>query len=143
MHNKVVHTLARAFVSGNIATLRFNFRGVGSSEGQYDDGRGEVDDVLAAVDWMAARRPGLPVWLGGFSFGAYIATRAALNLDVGQLITIAPPVDRYAFDSLHHPECPWLVVQGDEDELVSIEAVLGWAEQLEPQPELVIRNNFV
>jgi alpha/beta superfamily hydrolase len=81
------------------------------------------------------------LWLAGFSFGSYITTRAALNLDVGQLISIAPPVDRYAFESLHHPECPWLVIQGDEDELVNADIVSNWANNLKPPPELWIMED--
>jgi hypothetical protein len=133
-----VTILERAMRELGLRTLRFNFRGVGQSEGEYDDGYGETDDLFAVAEWVRRTRPDDPLWLGGFSFGAYITTRAALNLDVGQLITIAPPVHRYAFDSLRHPECPWLVVQGDEDEVVNIEAVLTWANALKPPPDLSI-----
>jgi len=138
MHNKVVHTLARAFVSGNIATLRFNFRGVGSSEGQYDDGRGEVDDVLAAVDWMAARRPGLPVWLGGFSFGGAMAIRAAVQRNIAGLVSVAPAAYRFAGDLAVQPDCPWLIVHGDADELVPVEETIEWVNSMEPGPELQV-----
>lgn len=138
MHNKVVTILERSMKELGLRTVRFNFRGVGQSEGEFDDGYGETDDLFAVAEWVRRTRPHDALWLGGFSFGSYIATRAALNLDIGQLITIAPPVDRYAFDSLHHPECPWLVVQGDEDELVSIEAVLDWVNKLDPAPDLIV-----
>jgi alpha/beta superfamily hydrolase len=138
MHNKVVTILERAMRELGLRTVRFNFRGVGQSEGEFDDGYGETDDLFAVAEWVRRTRPNDALWLGGFSFGSYIATRAALNLDVGQLITIAPPVDRYAFDSLHHPECPWLVVQGDEDEVVPIDAVLAWADGLQPSPDMVV-----
>jgi alpha/beta superfamily hydrolase len=138
MHNKVVTILERSMRELGLRTVRFNFRGVGQSEGTFDDGYGETDDLFAVAEWVRRTRPDDVLWLGGFSFGSYIATRGALNLDVGQLITIAPPVDRYAFDSLHHPECPWLVIQGDEDELVSIEAVEKWVGELKPPPDLVI-----
>ncbi|MCG8435685.1 MAG: alpha/beta hydrolase, partial [Gammaproteobacteria bacterium] len=76
MHNKVAHTLARAFVRAGFAALRFNFRGTEGSEGEYDEGVGELDDALAALDWMRQRFDGVPLWLGGFSFGAAIAVRA-------------------------------------------------------------------
>jgi len=138
MHNKVVTILDRSMRELGLRTVRFNFRGVGQSEGSFDDGYGETDDLFAVTEWVRRTRPDDSLWLGGFSFGSYIATRAALNLDVGQLISIAPPVDRYAFDSLHHPECPWLVVQGDEDEIVRIEAVMTWAHSLKPPPDLVV-----
>jgi alpha/beta superfamily hydrolase len=141
MHNKVVTILERAMRELGLRTLRFNFRGVGQSEGEYDDGYGETDDLFAVAEWVRRTRPDDALWLGGFSFGAFIATRAALNLDVGQLITIAPPVHRYAFDSLRHPECPWLVVHGDEDEVVNVESVVTWANALKPPPDLVIMKD--
>ena len=127
-------------VSGLFRRRNYNIEAlsVGHSEGEFDDGYGETDDLFAVAEWVRRTRPDDQLWLGGFSFGAYIATRAALNLDVGQLIAIAPPVDRYAFDSLHHPECPWLVVQGDEDELVGIDAVARWVDELSPPPDFVV-----
>jgi alpha/beta superfamily hydrolase len=138
MHNKVVTILERSMRELGLRTVRFNFRGVGRSEGTFDDGYGETDDLFAVAEWVRRTRPADTLWLGGFSFGSYIATRAALNLDIGQLICIAPPVDQYAFDSLHHPECPWLVIQGDEDEVVNVNVVSTWAGKLKPQPDLVI-----
>ena len=138
MHNKVVTICERSMRELGLRTVRFNFRGVGRSEGVFDDGYGETDDLFAVAEWVRRTRPHDSLWLGGFSFGSFITTRAALNLDTGQLISIAPPVDRYAFDSLHHPECPWLIVQGDEDEVVNVEMVSNWASKLKPPPELVI-----
>ena len=79
MHNKVAHTLARSFVRFGFAALRFNFRGTEGSEGDYDDGVGEVDDALAALDWMRQQHTSGPTWLAGFSFGAAIALRAAVR----------------------------------------------------------------
>ncbi len=138
MHNKVAHTLARAFVRSGFETLRFNFRGTEASEGQYDDGIGELDDALAALNWMRERRPSGPLWLAGFSFGAAIAIRAAVKVEVNGLVSVAPAVSRFADDMAHQPECPWLVVQGDEDELVDIEETLAWLNALEPGPELLV-----
>ena len=138
MHNKVVTILERSMRELGLRTVRFNFRGVGLSEGTHDDGYGETDDLFAVAEWVRRTRPDDSLWLGGFSFGSYITTRAALNLDVGQLISIAPPVDRYAFENLHHPECPWLVIQGDEDEVINVDLVTQWASALKPPPDLVI-----
>jgi alpha/beta superfamily hydrolase len=76
LSNKVIHTVARAFVSAGVPALRFNFRGVGASAGSYDEGRGETDDLLAVIRAGRARLPGLPLWLGGFSFGSFVALRA-------------------------------------------------------------------
>ncbi|MGR9092692.1 MAG: alpha/beta hydrolase, partial [Gammaproteobacteria bacterium] len=77
MHNKVVHTLARAFVRSGFETLRFNFRGTENSEGRFDKGLGELEDALAAIEFMRARHGAFPLWLAGFSFGAAIAVKAA------------------------------------------------------------------
>jgi len=138
MHNKVVTITERSMRELGLRTVRFNFRGVGLSEGQFDDGYGETDDLFAVAEWVRRTRPEDSLWLAGFSFGSYITTRAALNLDCGQLISIAPPVDRYAFDALHHPECPWLVIQGDEDEVINVDTVSHWAGELKPEPDLII-----
>jgi alpha/beta superfamily hydrolase len=138
MQNKVAHTLARSFVGIGFAALRFNFRGVGQSEGRFDDGNGEVDDVLAAVRWMRAEHPDLPLWLSGFSFGAAMAVRAAVASTPDGLVSIAPAVSRFAGNLESQPDCPWLILQGDEDELVDVDETIAWVNELEPGPELEI-----
>jgi alpha/beta superfamily hydrolase len=138
MTNKVAHTLARSFVGVGFAALRFNFRGVGKSAGAFDEGVGEVDDVLSAVAWLRNAAPGLPLWLSGFSFGAAMAIRAAVETKPDGLISIAPAVSRFAVDFDEQPACPWLILQGDEDELVDIEDTIAWVNELEPGPELEI-----
>jgi alpha/beta superfamily hydrolase len=138
MRNKVVTIIERSMRELGLRTVRFNFRGAGESEGEYDDGYGETDDLFAVTEWVRRTRPDDDLWLGGFSFGSYVAIRAALNLNIHQLISIAPPVGRYPFDTLHHPECPWLVIQGDEDEVVNIDAVRQWVNSIDPSPELVV-----
>ena len=138
MHNKVVTIMERAMRELGLRTIRFNFRGAGESEGEHDEGYGETDDLFAVTEWVRRTRPDDDLWLGGFSFGSYIALRAAQNLKLGQMITIAPPVDRYEFSSVQHPNCPWLVVQGDEDEVVALEDVKCWIEDLEPPPDFLV-----
>ena len=138
MHNKVVTIMERALRELGLYTIRFNYRGVGDSEGSYDDGYGESDDLMAVVDWVRRVCPDHDLWLGGFSFGAYITLRVAQNLAIKQLISIAPAVERYEFANVEHPQCPWLIIQGDEDELVSVDAVQEWVAQLDPQPELIV-----
>ena len=138
MHNKVAHTLARAFVRSGFESLRFNFRGTEQSEGHYDDGIGELDDALTALKWMRERRPEGPLWLAGFSFGAAIAIRAAVEAEVSGLVSVAPAVSRFANDLAVQPQCPWLVVQGDKDELVDVEDTLEWLNRLDPGPELLV-----
>jgi alpha/beta superfamily hydrolase len=136
LHNKVAHTLARAFVRQGFAALRFNFRGVEESDGHYDEARGELDDALAALDWMFERHPRLPLWVAGFSFGAAIAIRAATVRPVVGLVSVAPAVKRFADGLERQPQCPWLIVQGDEDELVDADETIEWVNGLEPGPEL-------
>jgi alpha/beta superfamily hydrolase len=136
MDNKVVTTMGRALREAGIPTLRFNFRGVGRSAGTFDEGRGETEDAEAAASWCAARWPGrLPV-IAGFSFGAYVALRLAQRRPASRLITIAPPVASFDFSGLEPPACPWLIVQGDADEVVDPHAVVAWAERLHPRPEV-------
>ncbi len=134
MDNKVVHTLARTLQELGLPTVRFNFRGVGRSAGEFGDGDGETDDTLAVIDWGLARWPGAQLWLAGFSFGSYVALRASLQRATARLITVAPPVQRFDFASLGVPRCPWLVVQGDADELVDYRTVLDWTRTLHPPP---------
>jgi len=138
MHNKVVTIMERSMRELGLRTVRFNFRCAGESEGEHDDGYGETDDLFAVIEWVRHARPNDELWLGGFSFGSYISIRAAQNLKLGQLISIAPPVYRYEFAKLQHPDCPWLVIQGDEDDVVSYENVAAWVEKTEPQPEFLV-----
>lgn len=138
MHNKVVHTLARSFLQTDFAVLKFNFRGTEGSDGDYDEGRGEVDDARAAIDWIRERYPGLPYWLAGFSFGAAMAIKAAIVASPDGLISVAPAVSRFASGLEKQPQCPWLIVQGDADELVAVDETIAWVDSLEPGPELMI-----
>lgn len=127
LDNKVVYTLARAFEERGAPVVRFNFRGVGSSEGTYDHGRGETQDVLAAVAYAQSRWPGAAVWLAGFSFGGAVAVRAAAQVRPEKLVLVAPGVTRVAMNEVPSPQCPWLVVQGDADEVIEPADVLQWA----------------
>ena len=138
MHNKVAHTLARAFLRLGFQVLRFNFRGTEASDGVYDEGVGELDDALAAIDWMGARQAPGPIWLAGFSFGAAIAVRAAATTEIDGLVSVAPAAYRFAGGMKAQPRCPWLIVQGDEDELVAVEETIEWMNGLEPGPELLV-----
>ncbi len=138
MHNKVAHTLARAFVRMGFAALRFNFRGTEKSEGHYDNGNGELDDALAAIDWMRARYPERMLWVAGFSFGAAIAVKAAVATRIDGLISVAPAISRFATGLDSQPACPWLIVQGDQDELVDVDETVAWVDGLGPGPELLI-----
>lgn len=126
LDNKVVQTIARAFVQMGYRAVRFNFRGVGQSQGGWDEGRGEVDDALAVVN--ALRDPRVPLALAGFSFGAYVASQAALRLTGAEraerLLLVAPATSR--FDTAAVP-ADTLVIHGEVDDVVPLAAVLDWA----------------
>jgi len=139
MLNKVVHTLSRALNDLGIPAVRFNFRGVGASEGAYADGTGETEDALAVAAWARQRYPGRDLWLAGFSFGAAVAIRAAVATPCQQLISVAPPVARMAgLLGDVRPTCPWLLVQGTADEVVPAGDVEAWARLRLPAPDLVL-----
>ncbi len=133
LQNKVVHTLARTLQAAGGATLRFNFRGVGASEGRHDGGAGEIQDALAAVAWARGRWPGAPLVLAGFSFGGAVAIQAASAAGAAWLISVAPAVDRIVTEQLEVPRCDWLVVQGDADDVVAADSVLQWMTRWAPQ----------
>ncbi|RMG31718.1 MAG: alpha/beta hydrolase [Gammaproteobacteria bacterium] len=140
LQNKVVHMLARTMRERGAATVRFNFRGVGRSEGRYDEGRGEREDARAVLAWARAWQPGVKAcWLGGFSFGAWVAWRLACEERLDHLVTVAPAVTLFARRGTPD-DCPvrarWLLVIGEEDEIVSPAAVLDWARR-QPVPPRV------
>jgi len=138
MTNKVVHILARTFNERGAPTLRFNFRGVGKSAGIHDDGQGETEDVIAVLEWIRARWPHATIWLAGFSFGAAMALRASQHgAPPAALITVAPAL-RWLNQLADAPECPWLIVQGDKDELVDAQAVQSWVSTLARAPQLTL-----
>jgi alpha/beta superfamily hydrolase len=124
MDNKVVQTLARAFIQLGWRAVRFNFRGIGQSEGAWDEGRGEVDDALAVVAAVCA--PGAPLILSGFSFGGYVASRAAQRVSepAQRLVLVGPATSR--FDTAPVP-ADTVVIHGEVDDVVPLSAVLDWA----------------
>jgi alpha/beta superfamily hydrolase len=138
MHNKVVHTLARAMNDLDVAALRFNFRGVGGSEGSYADGDGEIDDVVAVAAYARERWPGAELWLAGFSFGAVVAARAAVALQPARLISIAPAVNILGKQLPEQPTMPWLIIQGDADDVVPPADVIEWVAGLQSGPQLIV-----
>lgn len=141
LHNKVVTTLARTFRGLGICSVRFNFRGVGETEGEYDGGIGESDDLLTVLKWLIQHKPDATILLAGFSFGAYVAYRAAsqwsMKRPIKLLIQVAPPVNHYDFDTLTKPPCPHFVLQGDQDEVVPAQEVYAWVDRMQPKPELI------
>jgi hypothetical protein len=136
MDNKVVHTLARAMMECGAPAFRFNFRGVGASGGQFDNGRGEADDLVAVIIEGRRRFPSARLWLGGFSFGAFVALRAAARVAPDKLVAVAPPVARFDLGEVAHPDCDWMLAQGDADDVVPSAEVLDWAAKQPRQPQL-------
>jgi alpha/beta superfamily hydrolase len=137
MRNKVVTMVERSLRESGLATVRFNFRGVGASTGAFDNGDGESGDLVAVAQWVRKARPGDALWLAGFSFGSYVALRSARSLGADALVLVAPPAGRYDFGEIAAPGCPWLVVQGEEDEVVDPQSVFDWIEGLDPKPTVV------
>lgn len=136
MNNKVVTMTARALRELGVITVRFNFRGTEGSEGHFDHGEGEQADLATVAAWVRNERPDARLWLAGFSFGAYVSIRASQALAPAALISLAPPAGRWDFaDSV--PQMPWLVVQGEEDEIVAAQAVYHWLENIAP-PQLTL-----
>lgn len=131
MHNKVVFRAAKAAVLAGLPTLRFNFRGAGHSAGTHSNGDGERDNVRAALDYLAAQFPGLPVCLMGFSFGAWMGlTVGATDPRVTSLVGLGVPVKLYDFDFLSAVRKPKLIVQGTRDEFGSVAQVTQFYDSL-------------
>jgi alpha/beta superfamily hydrolase len=135
MTNKVVHIIAKTLNELGVATLRFNFRGVGKSAGQFDQGRGEAEDLVALANWFRHKHAESPLWLAGFSFGAYVAARGQQQLTAERLLLVAPPVSMFDFDALGQIEAEnFLVIQGGKDEVIQPEAVANWVKGQETGP---------
>lgn len=129
LHNKVVSTLAKAFETQGMATLRFNFRGVGQSAGHYDAGQGEQEDLLAILQWLKTNYAHTKIWLGGFSFGSYIAFAVAQKWPVEQVFLVAPPVQHFHYATSDTWKVPTLLIQGEADDIVSPHKVFEWVKK--------------
>jgi alpha/beta superfamily hydrolase len=145
IHTKVVYQGAKALARIGCAVLRFNFRGVGASEGEFDRGPGEQADFAAGLDYMAARYPGRPLWTAGFSFGAWVSLEVgAVDDRVSVLIGIAPPVvtslsgQQYDFTNTISSTKPKFFVQGEADEVCPIEGMWQFYGRLQEPKELVV-----
>ncbi len=129
MTNKVVTTLTKACQNQGYGTVRFNYRGVGQSTGAYGHYLGEIEDLLTVIAWLEQVLPGVPISLLGFSFGAYVSASVANQLatTIKWLISVAPAVYHAPYDELNNIQCPWLIVQGSKDEIVTLQAVTDFA----------------
>lgn len=145
MHTKVVYQGAKALARVGCAVLRFNFRGVGRSEGTFDAGPGEIEDFRSALDYVAARHPGVPLWSAGFSFGAWVALETgAVDDRVGALIGISPPVvtsvsgQAYSFPNTLASTKPKFFLQGEADDVCPLEGMWAFYGKLDEPKELVV-----
>lgn len=141
MENKVVTTVARSCLGAGGVVARFNFRGVGESAGIHAGGEGELEDLLVVEAWLQDQWPALSLWLGGFSFGSFVAARGAARLAARRqsplhLLLIAPPVHHYSFPQASACACPVTVIQGDADEVVPFDEVVCWTDAQETPPFL-------
>jgi alpha/beta superfamily hydrolase len=139
MSNKVTYTLAAIALKAGFYALRFNFRGVGRSEGAHDEGRGETEDTLLLVDWLRQRVPqSFPLMLAGFSFGGYVSVAAAAKAQPDLQISIAPPFGgRFVYEARpQRPPCPWLVIHSRDDDTVAFDDTAAALAEYQPPVEL-------
>jgi uncharacterized protein len=145
MNNKVVYTLFHAFLHCGFSALRFNVRGVGRSQGQFDRGEGELADAGAALDWLQATHPNAKVcWIGGFSFGAWIAMQLLMRRpEIGAFIAVAPPAGMFDFSFLAPCPASGLIVQGDQDQVVPLEGTQKLITKLKNQRDITIDHRII
>jgi hypothetical protein len=140
MNNRVTYQLFHIFVKRGFSVLRFNFRGVGRSQGRYDDGLGELSDAAAALDWLQANNPDAPqCWVGGYSFGAWIGMQLLMRRpEISGFISVSPPANIYDFSFLAPCPTSGLVLQGDADEIALEPAVAALANRLAHQRNITV-----
>ncbi len=149
LQNKVVHMINAGFNALGMATLRFNFRGVGESEGVFDEGIGETEDVLLLIEWFLRQHPGHTLCLAGFSFGSYVVTRVVHTLMeqkkadktdsllLQKVVLVAPPLNVFSFQPQMPKLMDWMVIQGGKDEIVNPSEVTQWVQQQAYPPKYI------
>ncbi len=145
MNNKVTYHLFQAFAKRGFATLRINFRGVGRSQGEFDNGIGELSDAAAALDWLQIYNPDArSAWIAGFSFGAWISMQLLMRRpEVEGFISVAPPANMYDFSFLAPCPSSGLIVQGTKDEIVPPQSVQKLVEKLRQQKSIVVDHALI
>ena len=140
MNNKIVYNIFHAFKNIGFATLRFNFRGVGKSQGSYDNGVGELTDAAAALDWLQNENPTAQnTWIAGFSFGSWLALQLLMRRpEIAGFIAVSPPANLYDFSFLAPCPASGLIIQGTDDKIVEAEQVSELADKLNKQKNLKI-----
>ncbi len=145
MNNKVVYTLYHTFARRGFSALRFNFRGVGRSQGIFDRGEGELSDAAAALDWLQSYNPNASAcWIAGFSFGAWIGMQLLMRRpEIDSFISVAPPAGTFDFGFLAPCPASGLIIQGNQDQLVSADAVQRLATKLAHQRDIRITHTVI
>lgn len=145
MNNRVVYSLYHSFVRRGFSTLRFNFRGVGRSQGEFDDGLGELSDAAAALDWMQGHNPNATgCWIAGFSFGAWISMQLMMRRpEINGFISIATPASIQDFSFLAPCPASGLMVHGDSDDIIPEESAAKLADKLDKQKNISIDYKVV
>ena len=145
MNNKVVYAMYQSFVKRGFSTLRFNFRGVGRSQSTFDNGQGEMSDAASALDWMQAHNPNAQgCWIGGFSFGAWIAMQLMMRRpEIGGFISVAPPASQHDFSFLAPCPADGLIVNGDKDEIVAPDSIDKLAQKLKSQKTISVEHEVI
>ncbi len=145
MNNKVVFSIYQNFIRRGFSTMRFNFRGVGRSQGEFDNGQGELSDAAAALDWMQTNNPNSQVcWTAGFSFGAWISMQLMMRRpEITGFISVAPPASTNDFTFLAPCPASGLIVHGSDDEVIPVGSVDKLAQKLSSQKNIVIDYRVV
>ena len=145
MNNKVVYAMYHAFVRRGFSVLRFNFRGVGRSQGRFDNGQGELSDAAAALDWMQSFNANATgCWVGGFSFGAWIGMQLLMRRpEIDGFISVAPPANVYDFSFLAPGPSSGMIVHGTQDELVPEPSVAKLANKLSSQRNITVNYHTI
>jgi alpha/beta superfamily hydrolase len=145
MNNKLTYYMFQSFVQRGFSTLRFNFRGVGRSQGEHDKGEGELSDAASALDWMQDLNPNAPyVWVAGFSFGAWIGMQLLMRRpEIKGFISVAPPANMYDFTFLAPCPTSGLILHGGKDEIVPEPHVEKLVQRLRAQKGISIDYRVV
>lgn len=145
MNNKISYMMFQAMVARGFSTLRFNFRGVGQSQGLHDRGEGELSDAASALDWMQDINPNAPyVWIAGFNFGAWIGMQLLMRRpEIEGFISVAPPANIYDFSFLAPCPSSGLIIQGENDDVVTLDPVAQLVEKLHAQKGIEIDHRIV
>lgn len=145
MNNKVAYALYQVFANRGFSTLRFNFRGVGRSQGEYDKGEGELSDAATALDWMQQINPNSKsVWVGGFSFGAWVGMQLLMRRpEIEGFVSVSPPVNMFDFSFLAPCPSSGLIMQGDQDDVVPADGVTSLVDRLVAQDKVNIDYKMI